>query len=133
MTADAAPMIEICPVEALSVDRGAAALLPDGTQIAVFRLEDGSVHAIQQLDPYSGVQLLSRGLVGSHVVPGQDGADDRQVTTIASPMYKQVWDLDTGEVVDAGGKDPQVIDVYDAEVRDGALHVALTPRPRAAS
>lgn len=132
MTAQTDTMIEICRVDVLSVDRGAAALLPDGTQIAVFRLEDGTVHAIQQLDPYSGVQLLSRGLVGSHLVRGTDGAEDRQVATIASPMYKQVWDLDTGEVIDAGGKAPQEIDVYDAEAHDGILYVATSPRPRTA-
>ncbi len=127
-----AGMVPICPVSALAVDRGAAALLPDGTQIGVFRLEDGSLHAVQQRDPYSGTNILSRGLVGSHLVPGRDGAADVTVPTLSSPMYKQVWNLDTGEVIDAGGGDARPIDVFDVDVRDGRLHVAPTPRVRAA-
>ncbi|MCS6710878.1 nitrite reductase (NAD(P)H) small subunit [Brachybacterium sp. EF45031] len=119
-------MIAICPLSALSVDRGAAALLPDGTQIGVFLLEDGSVHAIQQRDPYSGANILSRGLVGTHEVRADDGTVET-VRTIASPMYKQVWNLDTGEVIDAGGKQPQAIAVFDAEERDGHLYVASSP------
>lgn len=126
-------MIEICPFTALSVERGAAALLPDGTQIGVFLLDDASVHAIQQHDPYSGTNILSRGLVGSHVVPGPSPEESVVVPTIASPMYKQVWNLDTGEVIDAGGGEERPIDVYDAEVRDGMLRVATAPRPRTAA
>lgn len=128
-----ASLVPICPVSALAVDRGAAALLPDGTQIGVFRLEDGSVHAVQQRDPYSGTNILSRGLVGSHLIPGRGGADGTIVPTLSSPMYKQVWNLDTGEVIDAGGGDTLPIDVFDVEIRDGQVHVAATARPRPAS
>ncbi|HOZ59097.1 MAG TPA: nitrite reductase (NAD(P)H) small subunit [Nakamurella multipartita] len=126
-------MVPICPVAALAVERGAAALLPDGTQIGVFLLEDGSVHAVQQHDPYSGTNILSRGLVGSHQVPGHDGAEDTIVPTLSSPMYKQVWNLDTGEVIDAGGGHALPIDVFDVQLRDGQVHVAATPRPRTTS
>lgn len=126
----AAGMVPICPISALAVDRGAAALLPDGTQIGVFRLEDGSVHAVQQRDPYSGTNILSRGLVGSHLFPGPDGADGVVVPTLSSPMYKQVWNLDTGEVIDAGGGDRLPIDVFDVEIRHDQIHVAATARPR---
>lgn len=128
-----AGMVPICPISALVVDRGAAALLPDGTQIGVFRLEDGSVHAVQQRDPYSGANILSRGLVGSHLIPGQDGTDGAVVPTLSSPMYKQVWNLDTGEVIDAGGGDVLPIEVFDVEIRDGQVQVAATARPRTES
>lgn len=128
MTGD---MIEICPVSALSVDRGAAALLPDGTQIGVFLLEDGTVHAVQQHDPYSGANILSRGLVGTHDLPAGEDGTERFVRTLASPMYKQVWNLDTGAVIDAAGKEPSPIDVYPAEVREDRLFVAAAPLPRA--
>ena len=35
MTAPADALVPICPLDALTPERGAAALLPDGTQIAV--------------------------------------------------------------------------------------------------
>lgn len=123
-------MIEICPLSALNVERGAAALLPGGTQIGIFLLDDGSVHAIQQHDPYSGTNILSRGLVGTHEMPGEGDTPSRIVPTIASPMYKQVWNLDTGAVIDSGGGEKMPIDVFDVEVREGAVHVAASPRPR---
>jgi len=132
-TASIVDMVPICPVSALAVERGAAALLPDGTQIGLFLLEDGSVHAVQQHDPYSGTNILSRGLVGSHLIPGEDGAEGVIVPTLSSPMYKQVWNLDTGEVIDAGGGAALPIDVFDVEIRDGQVHVAPTGRPRPAA
>lgn len=55
------------------------------------------------------------------------------VPTLSSPMYKQVWNLDTGDVIDAGGGNALPIDVFDVEVRDGQVHVAATARPRPAS
>lgn len=131
-TAASVDMVPICPVSALEVERGAAALLPDGTQIGVFLLDDGSVHAVQQHDPYSGANILSRGLVGTHLIPGEDGAEGVTVPTLSSPMYKQVWNLDSGDVIDAGGGDSLPIDVFDVEVRDGQVHVAVTARQRPA-
>lgn len=121
-------MIEICPLDALSVERGAAALLPDGTQIGVFVLDDGSVHAVQQHDPYSGTNILSRGLVGTHLVPGADGEEGVIVPTLASPMFKQVWNLETGEVIDAGGGEKKPIDVFETAVRGGIILVSPTAR-----
>lgn len=121
-------MIDICALEQLSPERGAAALIGD-TQVAVFRLADDTVRAVQQKDPYSGVNLLSRGLVGSHELPGGGEDPGQVVPTIASPMYKQAWNLDTGEVLDAGGGQKLAITVFDAEVRDGRVLVAAVPRP----
>ena len=133
MTAPADALVPICPLGALTPERGAAALLPDGTQIAVFLLDDGSVRAVQQHDPYSGANILSRGLVGSHMVPGEGDEPGTIVPTIASPMYKQAWNLSTGEVLDSGGGEQKSIAVFDAEIRDGRVYVATSPRPAAGS
>ena len=119
-------MIDICALGQLSPERGAAALIGD-TQVAVFRLADDTVRAVQQKDPYSGVNLLSRGLVGSHELEGEQAGE--VVPTIASPMYKQAWNLDTGEVLDSGGGAKLPIAVFDAEVRDGRVLIASEPRP----
>lgn len=122
-------MIDICALSDLSVERGVAALV-DGTQVAVFRLIDDTVRVCQQKDPYSGANVLARGLVGSHEREGE-GGPARVVPTLASPMYKQAWDLDTGEVLDAGGGERLPIAVHAAEVREGRVLVSRTPRPPA--
>ena len=132
MTAPADALVPICPLDALTPERGAAALLPDGTQIAVFLLDDGSVRAVQQHDPYSRSNILSRGLVGTHLLAGEGEEPGRIVPTLSSPMYKQSWDLDTGAVLDSGGGEKLPIAVFAAEVRDGVVHVDPAPRPEPA-
>ena len=101
----------ICPYGRLPVDRGVAALV-DGAQVAVFRTADGDLHAVSNHDPFSGAMVLSRGIVGSR--------GDRP--TVASPVYKQVFDLATGQCLD----DPAVrLPVHLVRVRDGLVEVAL--------
>lgn len=129
MTAPADALVPICPLDALTPERGAAALLPDGTQIAVFLLDDGSVRAVQQHDPYSRSNILSRGLVGTHLLTVEGEEEGRLVPTLSSPMYKQSWDLDTGAVLDSGGGERLPIAVFDVEVRGGHVHVSAAPRP----
>ena len=50
----------------------------------------GELYAIGNRDPYSGAYVISRGITGSH-----DG-----VPTVASPMYKHVFDLRNGACLD---------------------------------
>jgi nitrite reductase (NADH) small subunit len=102
----------VCRVTDLEVERGRAALLGD-TQIALFLLHDGRVHAVSNLDPYSGAHVISRGIVGTR----QDAA------TVASPMYKQVFDLRTGVCLDAQGKEPLALRVWPVAVEDGHVLV----------
>jgi nitrite reductase (NADH) small subunit len=83
--------IDLCPVAALVPERGVAALV-DGEQVAVF-LVDGELFALGNVDPFSGAAVLSRGIVGSR--------GDR--LTVASPIYKQRFDLRTGECLDDPG------------------------------
>ncbi len=117
--------VDICALDDLDPERGTGALLGD-TQVAVFRLADGTVRAVQQRDPYSGANVMSRGLVGTHRVTGDDGAV-RDVDTVTTPMLKQVWDVDTGEVLDAGGKDRRPLAVFEAQVHEGRVLVADVP------
>ncbi len=112
----------VCRLDELAPERGAAALL-GGDQVALVRLLDGRVLAVQQHDPFSDAFVLSRGIVGSRVV---DGA---QVPTIASPMYKQVFDLSTGRCLDVAGKQPvrdlsPDLRTWPVRVRDGLVEVA---------
>ena len=117
--AAAAPVTwhEVCPLDDLSPERGVAAFL-DGVQVALFRTHDDHVYAVQQLDPYSAANVMSRGIVGSR----------GDVPTVASPMYKQVFDLRTGECLDAVGKDTLPLRCYPVGLLDGVVRVAV-PAP----
>ncbi len=76
----------VCPVDALAREQGVAVLLPDGTQVAVFRTHDDALYAVSNVDPFSGAAVLSRGIVG----------DIGGTPVVASPMHKQHFDLRTG-------------------------------------
>jgi nitrite reductase (NADH) small subunit len=100
----------VCALTDLLPDRGAAALLGDGEQVAVFRTSGDEVYALSNVDPFSGAAVLSRGLVG----------DAGGVPVVASPMHKQHFDLRTGTCVD----DPAVaVAVYPVRVVDGTILV----------
>ena len=64
LAVDAAAWQEVCRLEALPRERGAAALV-GGVQVALFRTFDDTVHAVQQWDPYCGANVMARGIVGS--------------------------------------------------------------------
>ena len=81
--------VAICAPDRLTPDRGVAALV-DGVEVAIFFLADGELLAIDNLDPFSGAPVLSRGLVG----------DVAGAPTVASPVYKQRFDLRTGKCID---------------------------------
>ena len=86
--------IEVCAFDDLVPDRGVCALVGP-YQIALFRLsDDDSLYALSNYDPFSGACVLSRGIVGSK----------GDTPKVASPIYKQTFDLTTGQCLD----DPSV-------------------------
>ena len=101
----------VCRFADLVPDRGVAALA-EGVPVAIFRLTGDEIHAIAARDPFCGANVLSRGLVGS-------AGDCRYV---ASPMYKQRFDLVTGTCLD----DPAVrVSVFPVRVAGGVVQVAI--------
>ena len=100
---------QVCPVDALAVDRGAAALV-DGQQVAIFRLASGEVYAIDHRDPFSGANVLARGLVGTR----------GDVPTVASPVYKQAFDLVSGVCLD---DETVAVRSWPARVVDGMIEI----------
>ncbi len=63
----------------------------EGQQIAVFRIGDSTeVYALSNYDPFSNAFVLSRGIVG----------DRNGVPKVASPIYKQNFNLQTGQCFD---------------------------------
>lgn len=100
----------VCTLSDLEPNWGEAALVA-GRQVAVFRLATDEVYAVEQRDPATGAYVMARGIVGSRA--------DR--ATIASPLHKQVYDLATGERLDAPGAP---IRAFRARVVDGMVQIA---------
>jgi nitrite reductase (NADH) small subunit len=100
---------EVCGYDDLLPERGVRALVDD-EHVALFRTYDGEVLALADVDPFSGASVLSRGIVGTKA----------DVPVVASPMFKQSFDLRTGACVD----DPSVqVAVYPTRVVDGRVFI----------
>ena len=100
----------VCPLDDIVPDTGVCALV-NGEQVAVFRVTGGErVFAIGNFDPNSGAAVLARGLVGSV------GAR----VVVASPIYKQHFDLETGECLEAP---EHSVARYEARVEAGTVWV----------
>ena len=104
--------IMICALDEIVPNTGVCALV-NGEQIAVFHVKDATdrYFAIQNLDPNSNASVLSRGLVGN--------LGERVV--VASPIYKQHFDLQTGECLEAP---EHSVTVYPTRVEDGKIWIA---------
>jgi nitrite reductase (NADH) small subunit len=105
--------VDVCAYADLVPERGAAALV-GGQQIALFRLADGSVHAVGHHDPFSGANVMARGLVGTR----------GDVDTVASPVYKQVFDVRTGQCLDDGSVR---LPCWPVQVAAGRVRVRIEP------
>jgi nitrite reductase (NADH) small subunit len=98
--------VRICELDELRCGVGVTALI-GGRPIAIFRLADDEVIAIDAVDPRTGAAVLARGIVGS------DGAR----RWVASPLYKQRYDLDTGDGLDDGTR----VSTWTVQLREGAV------------
>ena len=104
--------VDVCRIDQLTPNRGVAALLGD-QQVAVFHLSPGDeVLAVDNLDPFSGAAVMSRGIVGSV----------GDVVTVASPIFKQRFDLRSGRCLDDEGV---AVSTFPTRVVDGAVQVAV--------
>jgi NAD(P)H-dependent nitrite reductase small subunit len=98
----------VCLLEDILPDAGVCVDLSD-RQIAVFRVDD-AVFALDNLDPASGAQVLSRGIVGD--LGGQ--------LVVASPIFKHHYVLNTGRCLE----EPQhCVRTYPASIIDGQVWV----------
>lgn len=109
--------VAVCRIEEMTRGRGVAALIA-GEQAALFRVSGTEVLAVQQLDPFSGAHVMSRGIVGTR----------GDALTVASPMHKQVFDLRTGRCLDALGRTPQDLRVWSVTVSEDGW-VLVDPLP----
>jgi nitrite reductase (NADH) small subunit len=94
-----------CAFDHLIPGRGVGVLLDDGSQAAVFRLDDDSLCAVGNIDPCCGAAVLSRGIVG----------DRAGRPVVQSPIKKEAFAFDDGVCLD----DPTVsVPVYDTRVTE---------------
>ena len=102
-------MHKICRLDDIVPNTGVCALV-GGEQVALFRLDDDSVYAVGNHDPFSGANVLSRGIVG----------DIRGELVVASPVYKQHFSLLTGRCIEDASVS---VPVYRALVDDAEVVV----------
>ena len=103
--------MDVCALDDLEPFWGEAALV-SGHQIALVRLPGDRVFAVGNLDPVAGAYVMSRGIVGSR--------GDRP--TIASPLHKEIYDLDSGDRLGADGPG---LGSYPVRFADGRVEVLV--------
>lgn len=102
---------KVCAFDDITPNTGVCALI-DGKQIAIFRFDD-MVFAVDNYDPASEANVISRGLVG----------DLNGELVVASPIYKHHYNLLTGRCQE----DPDnSIAAYPVRVQNGAVWVQST-------
>lgn len=102
--------VSVCFVDDVVPGTGVAALV-NGEQVAIIRSPKGDkFYGLSNFDPYSKAFVIARGIVG----------DRAGVPKVASPIYKQSFDLRTGVCLD----EPAVaLMVYPVRVTEGRIEV----------
>lgn len=107
----------VCAADEILPNTGVCALV-QGRHVAVFRLGGGPqperFYAIDNVDPKSGASVLARGLLGN--------LGERVV--VASPLYKNHFDLQTGECLEVP---EHAVRAYPVRVDAGRVLVAHSP------
>ena len=104
--------VDVCAVDDILPNSGEAALV-GGRQIAIVRVgETDEVYALSNYDPFSEAFVIARGIVG----------DKGGRAKIASPIYKQNFDLRTGACMD---DETVTLPTYAVRVRAGRIEVGL--------
>ena len=103
---------DVCSVDDLQPDSGVCALV-GGRQVAIFYMpKDKTVFAINNYDPFGCANVLSRGLIGD--INGQP--------VVASPLYKQHFNLQTGVCLE---DETVTIPVYAVRIENGSVQVSI--------
>ena len=101
----------VCQFDDL-IDNVGVCVLVEDKQIAIFRLSGSNkLYAIDNHDPFSNANVLSRGMCGD--LKGQP--------VVASPIYKQHFNLKTGQCLE---DDAVALAVYPVRVVDRNVQVA---------
>jgi nitrite reductase (NADH) small subunit len=102
--------VRVCRLEQLEPFVGRAAWV-EGEQIALFNIPELGVFAVQNWDPIGKAYVLCRGIVG----------DIDSQLCVASPLYKQHFNLETGTCIER----PEVrLRVWAVNVDDGYVVIS---------
>jgi nitrite reductase (NADH) small subunit len=109
-----AKWIDVCKADDLQPDSGICALL-DGEQVAIFWMPEpnAKVYAVGNYDPFGKANVLSRGLIGD--INGQ--------RVVASPLYKQHFNLQTGACLE---DETVKIPIYRIRIENGSVQINLS-------
>jgi nitrite reductase (NADH) small subunit len=103
--------LAVCALEDIVPDTGVAVLVSDA-QVALVRVGAADVYAISNFDPFSKAFVISRGIVG----------DKGAVPKIASPIYKQSFDLRTGQCLD---DEAVCLPTWPVRLREGQIEIGV--------
>ena len=104
--------IDVCALSDLAPDAGVCALVSE-QQIAIFRIKTSEdIYAVGNYDPIGKANVLSRGLLCN--LNGQ--------RSIASPLYKHHYNLETGVCAE---DDSVQIPTYPVRVMNGRVEVQI--------
>lgn len=93
----------------LDVEVGVPALV-GAAAVAVFKTYAGELFAVSNIDPRTGSSVMARGIVGTR----------GEIPTVASPLYKEVYDLRTGVCLDDQTKQ---LEAFEVRVAGGIVQV----------
>jgi nitrite reductase (NADH) small subunit len=110
---------DICAASDIAPETGVCALVA-GRQIALVRTVSGELYALDNFDPFARAFVISRGIVG----------DRAGRPKIASPMYKQSFDLETGRCLDDASV---TLETFPVRERGGRVEVLVRACAEAAA
>lgn len=103
--------ITVCDESDLIAGTGLCALLGE-EQVAIFKTrKDKKIFAVSNYDPIGKANVLSRGITGSL----------GEAVVVASPLYKQHFNLATGECLEDS---EQSIKTYSVRIESGKVQLA---------
>lgn len=104
--------VQICKDTDLLADTGVCALV-NGKQVAIFKSRRlNELFAVENYDPIGEANVLSRGIIGSI----------GDAIVVASPLYKQHFNLRTGECLE---KPEYTLETFAVREQNGCIEVGV--------
>lgn len=102
--------LDICSVSDLIENAGVCALV-NNTQVAIFFVNQ-KTYALSNFDPFGNANVLYRGIVG----------DIKNQLVVASPLYKQHFNLETGVCLE---DETVILPVYTTRIENETVQIGM--------